>query len=125
MNDQYGKLEEGLLQAMKAIDNQVARAMQRSPAEREAHGVQKWEPYASRVESIAAFLLQEVGDESIGLDSLLVSAQAFAKALRLLCDDLGEDGLGKMRAAYCLDAMDKISRDAQMVASALSDQHLV
>jgi len=35
-------LEQGLLTAMKAIDNQIAREMQRSPAEREAPGMQKW-----------------------------------------------------------------------------------
>lgn len=125
MKENYGKLEEGLLQAMKAIDNQVARAMQRSPAEREMHGVQKWEPYASRVEGIAAFLLQEVGDTTIGLDSLIVCAQAFTKALQLVCDDLGADGLGKLRASYCLDAMGKITRDAQMVIDSLSEDHLV
>ena len=28
MAEQFGKLEEGLVQAMRAIDNQVARAMQ-------------------------------------------------------------------------------------------------
>jgi hypothetical protein len=125
MTQQNGKLEEGLLQAMKSVDNQIARAMQRSPAEREMHGVQKWEAYESRVESIAAFLLQEVGDTNIGLDSLLVFAQAFSKALRLVCDDLGEEGLGKIRSAYCRDAMEKIGRDAHMASAALSDKHLV
>lgn len=125
MRDQYGKLEEGLLQAMKSIDNQIARAMQRSPAEREVHGVQKWEAYESRVEGIAAFLLQEVGDTNVGLDAILVCAQAFAKALRLVCEDLGDEGLGKIRAAYCRDAMERIGRDAHLVSSALSDEHLV
>ncbi len=125
MTNQYGKLEEGLLQAMKSIDNQIARAMQRSPAEREVHGVQKWEEYESRVEYIAAFLLQEVGDTNLGLDSLLVCAQAFTKALRLVCEDLGDEGLGKLRAAYCRDAMEKIERDAHLPSSTLSDPHLV
>jgi hypothetical protein len=125
MTEQRGKLEEGLSQAMKAIDNQIARAMQRTPAERETQGVQKWEPYANRVEGIASFLLEEVGDNQIGLDPLIVCAQAFTKALQLLVDDLGEDGLGKVRAAYCLDAMNKISRDAQRVTDALSEERLV
>jgi len=125
MTEQRGKLEDGLAQAMKAIDNQIARAMQRTPAEREAQGVQKWEPYATRVEGIASFLLEEVGDNQVGLDSLIVCAQAFTKALQLLVDDLGEDGLGKVRAAYCLDAMNKISRDAQRVTDALSEERLV
>jgi len=125
MSESYGKLEEGMLQAMKAIDNKIARAMQRTPAERELHGVQKWEPYASRVEGLAAFLLQEVGDHNVGLDSILVCAQAFAKALRLLSDDLGEQGLGVVRSAYCIDAMEKIARDAQLVISALADEQMV
>jgi hypothetical protein len=125
MKENFGKLEEGLLQAMKAIDNQVARAMQRSPAEREMHGVQKWEPYASRVEGISAFLLQEIGDTNVGLDSLLVCAQAFTKVLQLVCDDLGREGLGTLRASYCLDAMGKVRRDAQMVIDALSEDRMV
>lgn len=125
MSSNNGKLEEGLAQALKAIDNQIARAMQRSPAQRELHGVQKWEPYAERVEKIATFLLQEVGDGSIELDSLLVCAQAFAKALQLLCSDLGEEGLGKIRSAYCLDAMEKITRDAQVVIDSLSNGQML
>lgn len=107
-----GKLEEGLLQAMHAIDNQVARAMQRTPAERESMGVQKWEPYDTRVEHVTAYILNELGDNSVGLDSVLVLAQAFTKALRLAAEDLGADGLGTIRTAYCVDAMEKIQRDA-------------
>ena len=125
MTEQRGKLEDGLSQAMKAIDNQIARAMQRTPAERESQGVQKWEAYSTRVEGIASFILQEVGDSEVGLDSVLVCAQAFTKALQLLVDDLGEEGLGKIRAAYCLDAMNKIERDAQRVSDSLSTERLV
>jgi hypothetical protein len=125
MNDQHGKLEQGLLQAMKAIDNQVARAMQRSPAAREVHGVQKWEPYNTRVESVTAFLLEELGDTSITLDSLLVFSQAFTKALQLVVSDLGREGLGEMRASYCLDAMEKVERDAQEVVASLTEMPLV
>jgi hypothetical protein len=125
MAEQHGKLEAGLLQAMRAIDNQIARAMQRAPAEREVHGVQKWEPYAARVEGIAGFLLEEIGDTNVGLDSLLVCAQAFTKALQLVCDELGPEGLGDVRTAYCLDAMRHITRDAQLVIDGLSDQLMV
>ncbi len=119
MSEQYGKLEEGLLQAMRAVDNQVARAMQRTPAERDVHGVQKWEPYETRVEHIAAFILNELGSETITLDAMIVLAQSFTKALRLVTHDLGGEGLGSMRAAYCLDAMEKIERDAQRVMQEL------
>ena len=112
MSGKIGKLEEGLLQAMHAIDTQVARAMQRSPAERETMGVQKWEPYDTRVEQVTAYVLNELGDNSVGLDSVLVLAQAFTKALRLAAEDLGADGLGTVRTAYCVDAMEKVQRDA-------------
>jgi hypothetical protein len=125
MTEQRGKLEEGLLQAMKAVDNQIARAMQRTPAERDTHGVQKWEPYNTRVESVAAFLLEEIGTNEVSLDSLLVFTQGFTKALYLVVSDLGKDGLGSMRTSYCLDAMKKVERDAQEVIESLADQHLV
>jgi hypothetical protein len=124
MTEQQGKLEQGLLQAMKAIDNQVARAMQRSPAEREIHGVQKWEPYASRVEYLTAFILEELGANDVSLDSVLVLVQAFAKALHFAVDDLGPEGLGAVRSSYCLDAMEKVQRDAQVVVEQLRERHL-
>jgi hypothetical protein len=125
MASHHGKLEDGLLQAMKAIDNQIARAMQRTPSERETLGVQKWEPYDSRVESVAAFVLQELGDAEVSLDSLLVLAQAFTKALYLVCDDLGTEGLGEVRVRYCLEAMHKISRDSQKVLGSMMEERLV
>lgn len=118
MSGKTGKLEEGLFQAMHAIDTQVARAMQRSPEERDTMGVQKWEPYDTRVEHVTAYVLNELGDNSVGLDSVLVLAQAFTKALRLAAEDLGSDGLGALRTAYCVDAMEKVQRDA---AKALSE----
>ena len=125
MAEQYGKMEEGLLAAMRAIDNQVARAMQRSPAQRDVHGVQKWEPYAMRVEQVTAFVLEELGNNSVTLDGLLVLGQAFTKALAFAVSDLGRDGLGATRAAYCLDAVEKIERDALDVSRTLSAERLV
>ena len=122
MSEQRGKLEEGLLQAMKAIDNQVARAMQRTPAERESQGVQKWEAYETRVEQVAAQILNDLGEQEVTLDSVIVLAQAFTKALRLVTHDLGVEGLGSTRSAYCLDAMGKIERDAQRVARDLGEE---
>lgn len=124
MNQKTGKLEEGLLQAMKAIDNQVARALQRTPAEREQLGVQKWEPYESRIEHVTAFILNELGDNSVSIDSLLVLSQSFTKALRLVSEDLGSDGLGSLRSSYCVDAMQKIQRDADKTLAELSTERL-
>jgi len=125
MSAQAGKMEEGLLQAMRAIDNQIARALQRTPAEREAHGVQKWEPYESRVEHLVAFILNQLGDSSASLDSLFVLSQSFTKALRLASEDLGPDGLGAMRSAYCIDTMEKIGRDAAKALNELRASKLV
>lgn len=47
------KLEEALLSVLKSLDNQMAREMQRSPAELEALGVQKWEPMSKRVDIVS------------------------------------------------------------------------
>jgi hypothetical protein len=124
MTGKIGKLEEGLLQAMRAIDNQVARAMQRTPAEREEHGVQKWEPYDSRVEHVTAYILNELGDTSVSLDSVLVFAQVFTKALRLAVEDLGTEGLGTVRTAYCVDTMERILRDADRALGELQSERL-
>lgn len=115
-------LEEGLLLSARAIDNQVAREMQRSPAEVERHGVQKWKPYSDRVEKAATFLLNAVESEEIGLDGFIVLAQAWSKALYLLIDDLGPDGLGQIRSSYCRAAMEAISDDASRALGALGSE---
>ena len=104
-------MEEGILRAMSAVDKQVAREMQRSPAELEVHGVQKWEPYQKRIEFISSFILNLLGDDKVQLDSLLVFSQAFAKTLALVIEDLGEEGLGKLRSDYALAATENIAKD--------------
>lgn len=106
-------LEAGLLTAMRALDNQVARAMQRSPSEIAAHGVQKWEPYQQRVESLSSFFLEALGKRRVELDSLLIMAQAFSKALGLYVQEMEEKGLGKMRSQYCRAALDNIGKDIE------------
>lgn len=125
MSGQAGKLEDGLLQVMRAIDNQIARALQRTPSERDVHGVQKWEPYETRVEHLTAFILNQLGDETASLDSLFVLSQAFTKALRLASEDLGSEGLGSMRTAYCIDAMEKIQLDSTKALTGLRSDRLV
>ena len=117
-----GKLEDGLITALRAIDNQVAREMQRSPADRELHGVQKWQPFEKRVESISLLLLDAIADQEINLDSLLVMSQALSKALSLLTQDLGVSGLGTVRTEYCLQAANAISRDAFKITDTLKSR---
>ncbi len=117
---QLPPLEQGLLTAMRALDNQIARAMQRSPSEREAHGVQKWEPIATRVENVCAFVLNSLGDEDVTLDSLLVLSQAMAKSLALVVDDLGLEGLGEIRSGYVSSALESIAEDASRTLRGLT-----
>ncbi len=109
--DKLPPLEEGLLAALKAIDNQIAREIgSRSPTEREEHGVQKWEPLVSRIERICGFVLDKFGDNEIDLDGIVVLSQALTKTLQLLFEELGEDGLGKVRYKYCAAALEEIEK---------------
>lgn len=112
MTEKLSPLEEGLLRALRAIDNQIAREMQRTPAELEKLGVQKWEPFNKRIENISAFLIDSISEQSMQLESLIVAAQAFVKVMKIFSEDLGEDGLGKMRSAYMRWAMENLSRDS-------------
>ena len=106
-------LEDGLRRAMQALDNQIEKeTARRTPAELEDRGVQKWAPYTARIERVCSFALNCLGDEEIKLDSILVLAQAFVKTLKIAASDLGEEGLGKLRTAYCIEALDKVRRDA-------------
>lgn len=106
-------LEEAILRAMKAIDNQVAREMQRAPDERDSHGVQKWKPYDTRIEGLTAFILNKLGENEVELDGLLVLSQAFARALRFVVDDLGTEGLGTVRSEYCRKALETLADDGR------------
>lgn len=106
-------LEEGLLTALQAIDNQIAREVgSRSPAEREEHGVQKWEPLVTRVERICGFILDKFGENELDLDGIVVLSQALTKTLQLLYEELGEEGLGKVRFNYCTTALEEIEKSA-------------
>ena len=112
-------MEGGLLQCMKALDNQIAREMQRTPDEREQHGVQKWEPYNIRMERLVTLLLNELGEGSITLDSVLVLVQSLSKTLSIVVDDLGEEGLGNVRSMYCLKTCEALSFDVERALNVL------
>jgi hypothetical protein len=101
-------LEESLLAALGAIDNQIRRAMERSPKEREIYGVQKWKPYDDRIEKICTFLLSNYG-EKFELDSLLVILRSSMKTLGILCEELGTEGMGEMRSAYIKETLEQVS----------------
>ncbi len=116
------KLEAGLITAMQALDNQIARSVERTPEQREEHGVQKWEPMAQRVEQICVLLINALGDEEIRLDSVVVLAQALSKALFMIVDDLEGVDLGQVRTAYCLDALENILNDAERAKKLLKGE---
>lgn len=110
---QLSKTEQHLIDCLKSFDSQIAREMQRSPSQLETHGVQKWTPYQRRIERLSAVLLSSLGEQQIDLDSLIVMSQAFTKSLRLVCQDLEDAGLGRIRAAYCKAAFEEILQDAR------------
>lgn len=124
--EQRSPLEMGLLEAMQAIDKQVLREVSsRSPGAREEHGVQKWEPIEKRIELISGFLLNELGENNVGLDSLLVLAQSFTKVLQMVAEDLGDEGLGEVRSSYVKRAFEYIERSAIRGGQSLGNESLV
>ena len=120
--DKASLLEMSLLQAMRSLDNQIAREMQRTPAQQEAHGVQKWEPIGKRVEQVTSTIMAHLGERHADLDSLLVLSQSFAKALNLFIEEVGTEGLGKVRTGYCVAAADSIANDAYRALQALKNE---
>ncbi len=106
-------VEEGLLAALRALDKQIERELvSRDPNELETFGVTRWEPFRKRMERVATATLQAFGDDDIRLDSLLVMSQALVKVVGLITDELGVEGLGTMRTAYCAEACNAIAEDA-------------
>lgn len=110
---QLSKTEQHLIDCLKSFDSQIAREMQRSPSQLEKQGVQKWTPYQRHIERLSAVLISSLGEQQVDLDSLIVMSQAFAKTLRLVCEDLEDAGLGRLRAAYCKAAFEEILEDAR------------
>ncbi len=104
-------IREFLVKALKGVDTQIAREMQRTPVERELHGVQKWEPMRKRIESISVSLIDNFNDQTVNLEAILVLSSALTKALSLIVQDLGVEGLGKIRVNYCRDLFEQIERD--------------
>ncbi len=115
-------LEAGIVQAMQALDRQIARRMERSPGEREEKGVQKWDPFSEKIEEVVTLVLDELGHDNVKLDSLIVLSQAMTKALYLLIEELGEEGLGTLRSAYCRQTIEAVERDCSRAAAVLNPQ---
>jgi len=112
-------LEAALMRVVQLLDTQVAREMQRAPIEREQSGVQKWEPYRRRAERISSLLLEGITERKIELDSLLILSEAIPRCLRILAEELGEDGLGKMRSSYVREVFLSLEREIDLGQRAL------
>lgn len=116
-------LEEGLLRALKALDNQVAREwQQRGAGEREIQGVSRTEAIDKRVESLTSYLIELFGDEEVGLESLMILGQSACKALSLLADELGPEGLGQVRSSHLIRAAGFIDRDIRRIDEELGER---
>jgi hypothetical protein len=113
-------MEQSLLKCLQALDNQIAREMQRTPAQVDEHGVQKWQPYTKRIEQTCSFGLNSFGEGLAQLDGVLVLSQALTKTLRLVIEDLGPEGLGKTRTGYCQAALGELEREIRLASRVLS-----
>jgi len=122
MTESANKVESGILQALIALDNQVAREMQRDPQQVSEQGVQKWQPHDKRIESLMEIILDNFDEGKIQLDSILISAQGLVHALTILIEDLGLVGLGELRRNYCLAAIDRISRNIEQAGRVIKEQ---
>lgn len=116
-------LQAGILTALQALDNQVAREMQRNPQQASEKGTRKWEPIEKRVELVAGYVLDQIEAKNVELDSVLILAQGMSKALQILVTDLGKEGLGKVRSEYCLAAADSLGHDAEQMRNAIQDTY--
>lgn len=114
----FPPLEGGVLQALSAVDSQLDRALQRTPGERETLGVSKEVPMAERVERVAAFIIDRIGDRSASLEALTVLAEAHVKALAMMADELGSEHLGKVRSSLLSHALDRMAADASRASGA-------
>ena len=122
-NPKIPPLQAGLLAALSALDNQVARDMQRSPQEIEREGVNKWAVYERKIEEVANILLDEFESKNIELDGLLITAAALTKSMQIIVEDLGSDNLGKMRTDYCRKISNSIADTIRRVQAVLNDSH--
>jgi hypothetical protein len=122
--NQQHSLEGSLIRALRLIDSQISREMLRSPAQREEHGVTKWEPMSKRTELLTSTFLDHLGDhtksdQEFSIESLLVVAQAIVKSLSLIAQDLGEEQLGTIKTWYFKDSLAKINFDVERANQAL------
>ena len=117
------KLETSLLTVLNSLQNQIDREMQRNPHQVEQKGTRKWEPFETRVEKVAGFVIESLSENKVSLDSIIVLTQAMTKTLQIAVTEIGKDGLGKMRSEYCLHAAEQITRDANEIEGTVNDTY--
>ena len=123
MREVLPRLEAGLLQAMGAIESQLAREFSsRNPEEVEIHGVSKTGPYLEKIEKISGFVLDSFEGNVIGLDSVIVMSQAFSIILKILMEELGREGLGDVRTRDCIAAINAISINCESASAILMNK---
>ncbi len=110
--EQLSPLEEAILASLQAVDDQIALEHKRQPSEPELRGVDEGEIYRKRVEFIASFLIGAAEADQVGLNSLVVFTQAFAKALAMTVDDRASEGLKDISTSYALLAAKSVEKDA-------------
>ncbi|NBW39866.1 hypothetical protein EBR25_02565 [bacterium] len=115
-------LEQALSRVLETLDAQVAREMQRTPAEREQRGVLKSEAHKKRSEKVSSHILEGISQGEFGLDGALILAEAIPRCLRILAEELGEDDLGKVRSTYLRELFLELEREAELGQCALGDK---
>ena len=113
-------LDESLIRALELIDSQIARAMERTPEQREKSGVQKWKPLEERIERLSTLVLDNFG-ERVQLDSILVLSQVMVKVLGLLCQEMGQEGLGELRSSYIQEALKILEIEIERATGVFKD----
>jgi hypothetical protein len=114
-------LDESLIRALELIDSQIARAMERTPEQREKAGVQKWKPLEERIERLSTLILDNFG-EKVQLDSILVMSQVMVKVLGLLCQEMGQEGLGELRSLYVQESLKILEIEIERSIAVFKDE---
>lgn len=122
MSKKEAPLQDGLLQAMRALDRQIKREVfTRDEKGREEHGQGARGAQLKRVEIVSGLVLDAFADREVGFDGVLVLTEAMVQTLQIIAGELGSEGLGRTRSAYMLDAVSRIERHARLIREQLED----
>jgi hypothetical protein len=114
--------DEALLRALACLQSQLERELQRNPAERDVLGVSKWEPITKRIEDTAGLLLDGFAEERVFIEPLLILSHALVKAINVIVQELGPEGLGKVRTDYILKVFNLVSTECNLIIERLKSE---